>query len=85
MVRRVAREVALSGTVAVVAKPKTELSPLELLRIITIEETARLRSTSIDSVIREDRRRVARGLPSQFVRVSERRVGLRLKDALRLD
>jgi hypothetical protein len=70
---------------AVAKLPAIELSPLELLRIVPIEETARLRGTSIDSVIREDRRRVARGLPSQFVRVSERRVGLRLKDALRLD
>jgi hypothetical protein len=62
----------------------TELPALELLRIVSVEETARLRSTSPDSVIREDKRRVARGLPSQFVQVSERRVGLRLRDALRL-
>lgn len=73
----------MSGAVAKL--PAIELSPLELLQIVPIEETARLRGTSINSVIREDRRRVARGLPSQFVRVSERRVGLRLKDALRLD
>ena len=83
MVRRVLRRplcpVPLPGS------PPSSYRRSSWLRIVPIEETARLRGTSIDSVIREDRRRVARGLPSQFVRVSERRVGLRLKDALRLD
>jgi hypothetical protein len=56
----------------------------ELERILPLPVVAELRSTSVDTVVREDQRRVACGEASQIVHLSERRRGMRLKHALRL-
>jgi hypothetical protein len=65
------------------ALPK--LSALELESIRPLQECARLQSTSVDTIIREDAKRVARGEKSRIVRLSERRQGMRLKHALNLE
>ena len=52
------------------------LSPLELARIVTLEEAVRLSSLSEDTWRREH--------PEKLVRLSDRRVGVRLRDALML-
>ena len=56
----------------------------ELERILSLPVAAELQSTSVDTLLREDQRRVARGEASQIVHLSERRNGMRLKHALRL-
>lgn len=48
------------------ALPK--LSALELESIRPLQECARLQSTSVDTIIREDAKRVARGEKSRIVR-----------------
>jgi hypothetical protein len=71
--------------VAVVVKsPIAELPPIELARVVSLSEAAKLQGSSVDTIKREDRRRVARGERSRIVRLSERRVGMRLRDALLL-
>jgi hypothetical protein len=54
----------------------------ELMSLKPLTEVARLRGTSTDTVVREDKRRVARGERSRIVDVSERRRGMRLIHAL---
>jgi hypothetical protein len=61
------------------------LTAIELESIRPLAECAKLRGDSTDTIVREDKRRVARGEPSQIVRLSERRVGMRLKHALKLE
>ncbi len=53
-----------------------ELSALELLRVITLAEASRLSGLSLDTL--------KRTYPNKIIRLSERRVGMRLKDALAL-
>jgi hypothetical protein len=62
----------------------TELSAIELERILSLQDAAKLRSDSVDNIKREDKKRVARGEASQIIRLSERRLGMRLKHALML-
>jgi len=57
---------------------------IELERIIPLSQAAELRSDSEDTIRREDAARIARGEPSQIIRLSVRRVGMRLRDALML-
>jgi hypothetical protein len=52
------------------------LSPLELARVITLNEAAKLNGVSTDTVYREYR--------DLIVRVSAKRVGMRMRDALML-
>jgi hypothetical protein len=52
------------------------LTPLELARIVTLEEASRLSSESIDTL----RRRHA----DKIINLSPRRVGMRVRDVLRL-
>jgi hypothetical protein len=52
------------------------LSPLELNRIVPLAEAARLSSLSEDTIKRE--------FPHWLVRLSPRRLGVRVADALRL-
>jgi hypothetical protein len=54
----------------------SELDPVEALRIVPLAEAARLSGLSEDTL----RRRHS----GRFVRLSERRVGMRLRDALML-
>lgn len=54
----------------------SELTPLELERIVTLEEASRLSSESVDTL----RRRHA----DKIIKLSPRRVGMRVRDALRL-
>jgi hypothetical protein len=56
----------------------------ELLRIVPLSFAAEVQSTSVDTIEREDARRVAHGEPTQIVDLSPRRKGMRLKHALRL-
>jgi hypothetical protein len=60
------------------------LTALELESIWPLKKCAELRSDSVDTLKREDQKRVARGEPSQIVRLSARRRGMRLKHALKL-
>ena len=56
-------------------EPSVELSrELELKRIIPLPEAARLQSTSVDTLKRNH--------PTKIVRLSPRRLGMRLGDAL---
>lgn len=55
---------------------KTELSPLELERIVTLKEASRLSSESIDSLRRRN--------PEKIIQLSPRRFGMRVRDALRI-
>ena len=65
--------------------PRTPLSPrLEIEMIIPLAFAAELQSTSVDTLMREDQRRVANGEPSQIVDLSPRRRGMRVRHALRL-
>src|SRR5262245_61957471 len=65
--------------------PKIPLSrAVELDRILTLDEAAAMQSTSPDTLLREDAKRVARGEPSQILQLSDRRRGMRLRHALRL-
>jgi predicted HTH domain antitoxin len=58
-------------------EPKTELSrEFELARIVSLDEAARLRNVSVDTLMRHERDRI--------IRLSPRRLGMRLKDALAL-
>ena len=80
---------ALAGQLArkVLDSPPSSVSlsfQAELERILPIPVAAGLQGTSIDTVLREDQRRIARGEPSRIVQLSERRHGMRLKHALRL-
>jgi hypothetical protein len=62
-----------------VAKPKrhpAELTPLELLRIVPLEEAARLRGVSTDTL--------RRNYPEKILQLSPKRRGMRLRDALQL-
>jgi hypothetical protein len=54
-----------------------ELSPLELERIVSISEAARLRGVSPDTIRRHDR--------DKFIQLSPRRLGMRLRDVLAID
>ena len=54
----------------------TGLSSIELERIISLQEAARLRSTSLDSV--------KRNLRKHIIVLGPRRLGIRLKHALAL-
>jgi hypothetical protein len=65
------------------ALPK--LSALELESIRPLQECARLQGTSVDTIVRDDARRVARGEKSRIVDLSMRRKGMRVKHALRLE
>jgi hypothetical protein len=53
-----------------------ELSPLELERIVPIDEAARLRGVSTDTLRWHDR--------DKFIQLSPRRLGMRLRDVLAL-
>jgi hypothetical protein len=53
-----------------------ELSPLELERIVSLDEAARLRGVSADTLRRHDR--------DKFIQLSPRRLGMRVRDALGL-
>jgi hypothetical protein len=53
-----------------------ELSAIEREKIIPLREVARLRGTHIDTIKRNE--------PHHIVRLSERRLGMRLKHALLL-
>ena len=80
---------ALAGQLArkVLDSPPSEVClsfHAELERILPIPLAAGLQATSVDTVMREDQRRIARGEPSRIVKLSERRRGMRLKHALRL-
>jgi hypothetical protein len=55
---------------------RTELSPLELERIVTLKEASRLSSESIDSLRRRN--------PGKIIQLSPRRIGMRVRDALRI-
>ena len=55
---------------------RTELSPLELERIVTLEEASRLTSQSIDTIRRRHR--------DKIIQLSPRRQGMRVKHALML-
>lgn len=85
------RALAIAAELAnrVIEGPAPKMMPLsreaELDRIVSLDEAAELQSSSRDSVIREDRARVAAGKPSRIIRLSDRRVGIRLRHALRLD
>jgi hypothetical protein len=63
-----------------------QLSPeLQLECIVPLSVAAAVQSTSVDTIEREDARRVARGEPSQIIDLSARRKGMRLKHALLRD
>lgn len=65
--------------------PRVMLSPtLELETIVPLDFAAQLQSTSIDTLERENQRRIAKGEPSQIIPLSARRKGMRIKHALRL-
>jgi hypothetical protein len=65
--------------------PSVALSlQVELERIVALPFAADLQGTSVDTLTREDQARVAKGKPSRIIHLSERRVGMRLKHALRL-
>jgi hypothetical protein len=53
-------------------------------QIVSLEEAARLRGVSKDTVRREDSRRVARGEDSHVLHLSVRRQGMRRRHALML-
>ena len=79
---------ALAGQLArkVLDSPPSEVClsfHAELERILPIPLAAGLQGTSVDTVMREDQRRIARGEPSRIVQLSERRHGMRLKHVLR--
>ncbi len=57
---------------------------VELLKVVDLATVAYLRGTHVASVVREDQRRIAEGKPSQILHVSDRRRGMRLRDALML-
>jgi hypothetical protein len=54
----------------------TELTAIERERIVSINEAARLRGMHADTIKRNE--------PEKLVRLSPRRLGMRLKDALKL-
>jgi hypothetical protein len=57
-------------------KPLPELSPLEMHRVVSLNEAARLAGISDDTLRRRH--------PDKIVRISPRRVGMRVGDALQL-
>jgi len=61
----------------VVARLRAMLPPLELLRIVEMEEAARLSSLSVDTLVREHSDKV--------LRLSARRNGMRVAHALMLN
>jgi hypothetical protein len=58
------------------AMSRSELSPLELERIITLKEASRLSSESVDSLRRRN--------PDKIIQLSPHRIGIRVRDALRI-
>jgi hypothetical protein len=54
----------------------------ELERILPLPFAAELQSTSVDTLLRQDQRRVMDGEASQIINLSSRRRGMRLKHAL---
>lgn len=56
---------------------KSELGPLELERIVTLREASRLSSESVDTLKRRH--------TSKLVKLSPRRLGMRVRDALMLN
>lgn len=61
----------------VTAKPEfPELTPIELERIVSLEEASRLSSESVDTILRNHRDKV--------IQLSPRRLGMRVKHVLRL-
>jgi hypothetical protein len=61
----------------IVARLLTLLTPTELLRIVEMEEAARLSSLSTDTLVREH--------PDKIVKLSSRRNGMRVVHALMLN
>ncbi len=55
-----------------------ELSALELRRVISMQEAARLRGCSVDTLKRQSRA----GIGPRLIQISPRRVGCRLGDVL---
>ncbi len=53
-----------------------EFTPLELARIVPLDEAARLRGVSPDTLKREE--------ASKILKIGKRRLGMRLRDALML-
>jgi hypothetical protein len=73
------REAERTAIMPSVAKPKrhpAELTPIELERIVSLEEAARLGGVSTDTL--------RRNYPEKILQLSPKRRGMRLRDALRL-
>jgi hypothetical protein len=71
-----------TNTNDLVARLIGAMSATELMRVAPLEEAARLRGTSKDTLVRDDQRRVARGERSRIVHLSLRRRGMRIIHAL---
>lgn len=82
-----ARAIADELTRQIVSQPPPRIAlsfELELERIVPLQFAAEMQSTSVDTLEREDARRVARGDASQMIDLSARRKGMRMKHALKL-
>jgi hypothetical protein len=75
----------MSDTPTTSTSGRPTLTALELESVKPIAFCAELQGTSEDTIRHDDARRVARGEPSQIVRLSDRRIGMRLKHALKLE
>jgi hypothetical protein len=65
-----------------IARLLDSMSKTELMSQLPLKEAARIRGISTDTLVRDDKRRVARGERSRILNASERRRTMRLLDAL---
>jgi len=57
-------------------QPSDYSSEIELQRIVSLKEAAKLRGSSTDSIRRHE--------PDKIIQISPRRVGMRIRDALKI-
>jgi hypothetical protein len=75
-----------TDTPDLVARLLAQMPALELMRVVSLDEAARLRGdVSTDTLIREDKQRVADGKRSRIVQLSPRRRGMRVVHAICAD